>query len=110
MDLSRCDAESPRTPSASRLDALSRLLRPTLVFALLAFATGVVFGNVLPTRAVHAATERRLEEQRRANEAVRRRIAYLDEQATRLAKDPWLTERILRDELKMSAPGEVIVR
>jgi cell division protein FtsB len=65
---------------------------------------------VLPTRAELAATERRLDRQRDENEKLRRRIAGLEDHADHLERDPWLTERILRDDLKMSAPGEVIVR
>jgi cell division protein FtsB len=94
----------------SRLSRLSEWLRPALVVGLLTFAAAVVFGNVLPTRAELAATQRRLDDQREENDHLRRRIADLTERAQRLEKDTWQTERILRDELKMSADNEVIVR
>jgi cell division protein FtsB len=100
----------PSPPDASRLARLGRWLRPALVVSLLTFAAAVVFGNVLPTRAELAATQRRLDEQCRENEKLKRRIAALTADADRLEKDPWLTERILRDQLKMSAGDEVIVR
>ncbi len=106
MDRSRSAADAPD----SRLDRLSAWLRPALVVGLLAFAASVVFGNVIPTRAEFAATQKRLEDQRAENERLRRRIAELDGKAGRLVKDPWLTERILRDELHMSGDREVIVR
>jgi cell division protein FtsB len=94
----------------SRLQRLSAWLRPTLVVGLLTFAAGVVFGNVIPTRAELAATERRLDEQRAVNERLKLKMAELHAETERLAKDPWRTERILRDQLKMSGDDEVIVR
>jgi len=121
MDPSPSAADAP-TPAAfagapfddasepSRLQRLSAWLRPTLVVGLLTFAAGVVLGNVLPTRAELAATERRLDEQRAENERLKRRMAELSAESERLAKDPWRTERILRDQLKMSSDDEVIVR
>lgn len=109
MDLSPSAAD-PAAPAASRLSRYSRWMRPALVVVLLTFATAVVFGNVLPTRAELAATQRRLDAQRAENEKLRRRIAETRAEADGLAKDPWQTERILRDDLKMSAPDEVIVR
>ena len=105
MDPSPSAGEMP-----SRLARLSEWLRPALVVGLLAFATGVVLGNVLPTRAALAATQRRLDAEREENERLKRRIADLDLLAKRLEKDPWLTERILRDELKMSGDGEILIR
>jgi len=104
------DAPSLDSVEPSRLTRLAGWLRPTLVVLLLAFAAGVVFGNVLPTRFELAATERRLEETRAENERLQQRIVELTRDADRLAKDPWRTERILRDELKMSGDDEVIVR
>jgi len=94
----------------SRLEKLGEWLRPTLVVGLLTFAAGVILGNVLPTRRDLAGTERRLEDQLAENEKLRRRIVDLNAKAARLEKDPWLTEQILRNELKMSGDGEVIVR
>jgi cell division protein FtsB len=99
------DAESP-----SRLSWISARIGPALVVLLLTFAAGLVFGNVLPTRAELAATERRLEEQRAENERLQERIEDLSARAARLEKDAWLTERILRDELRMSGDNEVIIR
>ncbi len=113
MDPSPSTADAAPFPDAdepSRLQRLSAWLRPTLVVGLLTFAAGVLFGNVLPTRAELAATERRLDEQRAANEHLKLRMAELSAETERLAKDPWRTERILRDQLKMSGDDEVIVR
>ena len=108
MDPSPSAAEGDAaTPSAGRL---ARWLRPALVVGLLTFAAGVVFGNLLPTRAELAATQQRLDEQRDENERLKRRVADLAARAERLEKDPWLTERILRNELRMSTEDEVIVR
>ena len=103
-------AADSAAPAASRLSRLSRWLRPVLVVLLLTFATAVVFGNVLPTRAELAATQRRLDAQRAENERLRRRIVESRAEADGLAKDPWQTERILHDDLNMSAPDKVIVR
>jgi cell division protein FtsB len=94
----------------SRLQRISAWLRPALVVGLLTFAAGLVFGNVLPTRAELVATQRRLDDQRAENARLQKRIDDLSARADRLAKDAWLTERILRDELKMSGDNEVIVR
>ena len=110
MDLSASAADIQTAATPSRLSRLASWLRPALVVSLLTFAAGVVFGNVLPTRAELAATQRRLDDQRAENARLKRRIAALDADAERLAKDPWLTEHIVRDELKMSADDEVIVR
>jgi cell division protein FtsB len=103
-------APAPPAEETSRLSRISRWLKPTLVVALLTFAAGVVFGNVLPTSGELAATQRRLDDQREENERLKKRIADLTAHAQRLEKDPWLTERILRDQLKMSADGEVLIR
>jgi cell division protein FtsB len=99
-----------RPSEASRLSRFSRWLRPALVVGLLTFATAVVVGNVLPTRAELAATRRRLEATQADNERLKRRIAALTDEAKRLERDPWATERILRDELKMSADNEILIR
>jgi cell division protein FtsB len=101
---------TPYADEPSRLQRLSAWLRPTLVVGLLTFAAGVTLGNVLPTRVELAATERRLEEQQADNERLKRKLVELSAESERLAKDPWRTERILRDELRMSADDEVIVR
>lgn len=106
-------AELPSTGDfgePSRLERISSWLKPTLVVGLLTFAAGLVFGNVLPTRAELVATQRRLDDQRAENARLQQRIRDLSTRADRLAKDSWLTERILRDELKMSGDNEVIVR
>jgi cell division protein FtsB len=108
MDPSASAADA--LPAPSRLARLAGWLRPALVVVLLTFAAGVVFGNVLPTRAELAATQRRLDGQRAENDRLRRRIAELSARAQRLEKDTWQTERILRDELKMSSDNEIIVR
>ncbi len=113
MDPSASAADETTIDAASepsRLARLSAWLRPTLVVGLLTFAAGVVFGNVLPTRVRLAATERRLSDERAENDRLKARIADLNAETGRLAKDPWRTERILRDQLKMSADDEVIVR
>ena len=110
MDPSPSAAEICPPPEPSRLARWAEWLRPALVVGLLTFAAGVIFGNVLPTRGALAATQRKLDEQNEENARLKRRIGELTLRADRLAKDPWLTERILRDELKMSADGEVIVR
>lgn len=112
MDPSPSVAERETPPSArtSRLARLSEWLRPALVVGLLSFTAAVVFGNILPTRAELGATQRRLDDQRAENDRLRRRIEQLSVRAERLEKDPWLTECILRDELKMSGENEVIVR
>lgn len=103
-------AAAEQAESRPPLARVARWLRPVLVVGLLTFAAGVVFGNLLPTRAELAATQRRLDDQREENERLKRRIAGLNAHAQRLEKDPWLTERILRNELRMSAEDEVIVR
>jgi cell division protein FtsB len=110
MDPSPYAADVDPSETPSRLQRLSEWLRPTLVVALLTFAAGVVFGNVIPTRAELAATQRRLDDTRAENARLKQRIADLSRAAQRLEKDPWTTERILRDELKMSGEDEVIVR
>jgi cell division protein FtsB len=114
MDPSPSAAEAAATDawpeSPSRLARAAEWLRPALVVSLLGFSAFVVFGNVLPTRRELAATQIRLEELRAENDGLRRRIAELDARSKRLEKDPWATERILRDELKMSGDDEVIVR
>lgn len=110
MDLSPPVAEGPSPVAAPSAGVIARWLRPVLVVGLLTFAAGVVFGNLLPTRAELAATQRRLDEQRDENERLKQQITGLTEHARRLEKDPWLTERILRNELRMSAEDEVIVR
>ena len=110
MDLSPSAAEAAAPVTAPPAGVVARWLRPVLVVGLLTFAAGVVFGNLLPTRAELAATQRRLDDQREENERLKRRIEALGAHAQRLEKDPWLTERILRNELRMSAEDEVIVR
>ena len=110
MDLSASAADIRTAATPSRLSRLASWLRPALVISLLTFAAGVVFGNVLPTRAELAATQRRLDVQRAENDRLKRRIAELSAHAQRLEKDTWQTERILRDELKMSGDNEIIVR
>ena len=110
MDRSPSAADTSAATDATPPGRIARWLRPVLVVGLLTFAAGVVFGNLLPTRAELAATQRRLDEQREENERLKRRIDGLTERAQRLEKDPWLTERILRNELRMSAEDEVIVR
>ena len=100
----------PGRPAApSRLHRLGEWMRPALVVGLLTFSAGVVCGNVLPTRAELAATRHRLEQERADNERLKRRIVSLTNDVRRLESDPWATERILRDELRMSADDEVIV-
>src|SRR5262245_63416846 len=110
MDPSPSAADHASAADDAPLARVGRWLRPVLVVGLLTFAAGVVFGNVLPTRAELAATERRLERQRAENERLKLRMAELSAESERLAKDPWRTERILRDQLKMSGEDEVIVR
>ena len=110
MDPSPSAADICPPAEPSRLARLAEWLRPALVVGFLTFAAGVIFGNVLPTRGALAATQRKLEEQHDENARLKRRIEELKLRADRLAKDPWLTERILRDELKMSGEGEIIVR
>ena len=110
MDLSASAADTEPSETPSRLSRLAIWLRPALVVGLLTFAAAVVFGNVLPTRAELATTQRRLDAQRAENERLKRRIADLSSRAQRLERDTWQTERILRDELKMSADNEIIVR
>ena len=110
MDLSPSAADISAARAEPAPGRVARFLRPVLVVGLLTFAAGVVFGNLLPTRAELAATQRRLDEQRQENERLKRRIDGLAAHAQRLEKDPWLTERILRNELRMSADDEVLVR
>jgi cell division protein FtsB len=83
---------------------------PVLTVALLTFATAVVLGNYLPTMADGAATLRAVERRQGENFALARRIRALESEAAALESDPWLNERILRDELRMTRPGEVPVR
>lgn len=83
---------------------------PVLTLFLLGFALFVVVGNYLPTRADTASTIRGLDEQRRENRELAERIRRAENEAERLEKDPWSNERILRDELRMSKKGEVIIR
>lgn len=100
-------------PAESPLDRvlLPRILGvPVLTVALLTFATAVVLGNYLPTMAEGAATSRSLETREAENSALARRIRALEAEAEALEKDPWLNERILRDELRMTRQGEVPVR
>lgn len=113
MDPSPSAAEAGAPDAGSEPSRLARIaawLKPALVVGLLTFATGLVFGNVLPTRAELAATQRRLDEQRAENLRLQQRIEELASRADRLAKDAWLTERILRDELRMSGDNEIIIR
>lgn len=102
------------SPSAaedeSGLRRIGRWLRPALVVGLLTFAAGVILGNALPARAELAATQRRLDAQRAENERLKRRIEALAAEAKSLEKDAWRTERILRDELRMTGADEVLVR
>jgi cell division protein FtsB len=83
---------------------------PLLTLVLLGFALAVVVGNYLPTRARTAATARQLDAQRRENRESAERIRRAEAEAIQLEKDPWMTERILRDELHMTRKGEVIIR
>ena len=106
MDLSPSAAEA----APSRLDRLSSWIGPALVVVLLTFAAGLVVGNVLPARGELGATQLRLDRERAEDEKLRRRIASLDARARQLEKDPWLTEVILRDELKMSGENEILIR
>ena len=80
---------------------------PVLTVVLLTFAVAVVLGNYLPTMADAAATHRALGRQEERNALLARRIQALEEEALALDQDPWVNERILRDELKMTRPGEV---
>jgi cell division protein FtsB len=110
MDPSPSAADAAPLEAPSRLSRAGALLRPTLVVGLLTFAAGVVCGNVLPTRAELAGTQKRLDDEREENARLKRRLVALRAQASQLEQDPWATERILRDELKMSGDDEVIVR
>jgi cell division protein FtsB len=109
---------SPSAPAepASTRGPLARALSlrwhgvPVLTLSLLGFAACVIVGNWLPTRAATAATERAVEEQRRENRELAERIRRAEAEAVRLEKDPVLHERILRDQLRMSKPGEVLIR
>jgi cell division protein FtsB len=106
--------ETPPAPRTSSPFAGVTGLRfrgvPVLTLFLLGFAFSVVVGNYLPTRADTAATERAVEEQRRENRESAERIRRAEAEAERLQKDPWATERILRDQLHMSRKGEVLIR
>ena len=112
------DADVPETPppAAAPPRLLPRLLDvrvrgvPLLTLVLLGAALGIVVGNYLPARASAAATERALDETRRENRALTERIRHGEAEAQRLRTDPWAHERILRDQLHMSRPGEVIIR
>ena len=95
---------------SSTLTRLGHWLRPLVTVGLLVFAAAVVVGNILPTRGESTATERRLDAERHENERLRRRIAAKEREARLLETDPWLTERILRDEFKMSGEREVLIR
>ena len=83
---------------------------PVLTLFLLGFALWVTVGNYLPTRADTASTAQALDQQRLENRELAERIRCAEAHAERLAKDPWLHERILRDQLHMTRAGEVIVR
>lgn len=126
MDPSRSDADAAAAPGPGGAadgatppgappagwSALPRTWRgvPVLTILLLGFALSVLLGNYLPTRADTAATERALEDQRTLNHALAERIRRAEADAARIEHDPWTHERILRDELRMTRPGEVIVR
>ena len=95
-------------PSPLSSVLLPRILGvPVLTVVLLTFAVAVVLGNYLPTMADAAATHRALDRQEERNALLGRRIQALEEEALALDQDPWVNERILRDELKMTRPGEV---
>lgn len=83
---------------------------PVLTLVLLGFAFSIVVTNYLPTRAATATSDRALEAQRAQNREYADRIRRAEAEAERLERDPWLHERILRDELRMSRQGEVIIR
>ena len=83
---------------------------PVVTLLLLGFAVSVLLGNYLPTRASVAATDRALTQQMAENRAMAERIRCADAEAERLTRDPWANERILRDDLRMSEKGEVIIR
>ena len=83
---------------------------PVVTLLLLGFAVSVLLGNYLPTRASVAATDRALTQQQAENRAMAERIRCADAEAERLTRDPWANERILRDDLRMSEKGEVIIR
>ena len=112
----RADRGPPSEASPARPSPLGRVLLPRilgvplLTVGLLTFATAVVFGNWLPTMADAAATSRALDERQARNFALARRIRALEADAVRLEQDPWINERILRDELRMTRPGEVPIR
>lgn len=112
-DAAPVDAAPGARPRAAPFAGLTSLRWrgvPVLTLGLLGFAVSVVVGNYLPTRALTAATTRQLEAQRRENRESAERIRHAEAEAARLESDPWATERILRDEFRMTRKGEVIVR
>lgn len=106
------DAPSPRAhPTPVERVLAPRLLGvPWVAIGLLLFTSVVVLGNFLPTRARTAATARALARQDAANRGLAERIRAAEAEAVRLETDPWINERILRDELRMTRPGEVRIR
>ncbi len=86
------------------------LLVPVVGLLLGGVTLAILIGNVVPTRARIAATQRALDAQHEENRRLGEERQRLEREAERLATDPWTVERVLRDEYRMSHPEELIVR
>ena len=104
--------EAPRNvTTAARAAFRPKTIAWTIVVGLLsAYSLSVMWTNILPTRHTLAATEQRLREVKHENEAYLTMLRHSDHEGELLERDPWTVQRILRDEFRMSKPGERIVR
>lgn len=95
---------------AASLPSLRTVGWTALVGVLSVYSLSVIWTNVLPTRNTLAATEQRLRELERENLAYESMLRRTELECELLERDPWTVERILRDEYRMSRPGELVVR
>ena len=80
------------------------------ILALLAFTVLTLVTGLLPAREDHDASQRMLDEQESRNRELEKRQVALEAEAQAVATDPWVVQRILRDEFHVTDEDEVLVR
>ncbi len=86
------------------------ILRWIACAALVAAGVALTVSNLVPIGTLRAATEEDLERQEQTNRRLEQRLLEVDAQTERALRDPWTNERMLRDEYRMSRPGEILVK
>jgi len=85
-------------------------MRIAVVLGLSVLTVAVIVSSVLPARARVRATEAMLRAQEDENVRLQQRVDDLEAESHALRTDPWLLQRITRDEMHVTDENEVIVR